>query len=106
MIKEWIFFFFFFFARLFLNRNVTFATFVVEYYPAFFSRMEYKFKKNIYIYIYANIAMVINTWDKNREIFEKIFIRILKKRERERKTKIEDIPFTFEIVYRKINQTK
>lgn len=50
--------------------------------------------------------MVINTWDKNREIFEKIFIRILKKRERERKTKIEDIPFTFEIVYRKINQTK
>lgn len=50
--------------------------------------------------------MVINTWDKNREIFEKIFIRILKKREREKKTKIEDIPFTFEIVYRKINQTK
>lgn len=49
--------------------------------------------------------MVINTWDKNREIFEKIFIHILKKK-REKKTKIEDIPFTFEIVYRKINQTK
>lgn len=66
--------------------------------------MEYKFKKKK-IYIYANIAMVINTWDKNREIFEKIFIHILKKK-REKKTKIEDIPFTFEIVYRKINQTK
>lgn len=105
MIKEWIFFFFFFFARLFLNRNVTFATFVVEYYPAFFHVWNINSKKKN-IYIYANIAMVINTWDKNREIFEKIFIRILKKRERERKTKIEDIPFTFEIVYRKINQTK
>lgn len=103
MIKEWIFFFF---CSIVPESKRYFRNVCCRILSCFFSRMEYKFKKKKYIYIYANIAMVINTWDKNREIFEKIFIRILKKRERERKTKIEDIPFTFEIVYRKINQTK
>lgn len=98
-------FFFFFFCSIVPESKRYFRNVCCRILSCFFSRMEYKFKKKK-IYIYANIAMVINTWDKNREIFEKIFIRILKKRERERKTKIEDIPFTFEIVYRKINQTK
>lgn len=84
MIKEWIFFFFFFFARLFLNRNVTFATFVVEYYPAFFSRMEYKFKKKKYIYICKYRDGNKYVGQKSRDFRKNIYTYIKKKREREK----------------------
>lgn len=84
MIKEWIFFFFFFFCSIVPESKRYFRNVCCRILSCFFSRMEYKFKKKIYIYICKYRDGNKYVGQKSRDFRKNIYTYIKKKREREK----------------------